>query len=181
MSDQVPDDSYDEGFDLVPAALQPPEGDIALALQEQAAATDAIVPDSPAPPVVGRTWALDPEAGRLLPPGAPVGINGVAAMRQAVEKVLRTSRGSSPVQGMDYGLDGADRQAEGQPFDHAAFADAEVRTRDALLGSLPWVLDVVNFDAFGDQASTQAFVSFQVVPEGDYEPITIDRFPLPST
>lgn len=169
----------DEGFPPEPPGSEPPEGDLELALQEEALGSDAIAPDSPPPPVAGRSWKLDLDAGRLLPGGGvPVPIYGTDAMRQAIEKALRTDRGSAAVQGEDYGLEDAEREAEGQPFDGAAFAELEERVRDALL-VLPWVLDVQEFDAEGDANSTTAEVSFRVVPEGDAEPIDFDRYPLP--
>jgi len=171
-----------EGFDIIPAEAEPPEGDDELALQEELVSTEADAPAAPAPPVVGRTYALDIDAGRLLPEGrAPASIQGPAAMRQAVEKALRTSRGSAAVQGDDYGREDADRDVEGQPFDDAAFADNEERIRDALL-ALPWVLAVQDFDVVEEpeDTATGAVVTFRVVPEGDDEPLDFDRFPLPT-
>lgn len=161
---------------------EPPEGDVELALQEELVASDAEAPLAPAPPVVGRTYRLDIESGRLQPEGvAPAPIFGEPAMRQAVAKALGTTRGSAAVQGDDYGLDDADREVEGQAFDAAAFADAEQRVRDCLLG-LPWVLDVQDYDVVEapEDTATGAVVRFRVVPEGDDEPIEFDRFPLPS-
>lgn len=171
-----------EVFDPAPADSEPPEGDVELALQEELAATDAPAPPAPTPPVVGRTYALDIGTGRLQPEGhAPRSITGEEAMRQAVAKALATPRGSAAVQGEDYGREAAERDAEGQPFDAAAFADLEEATRDALL-ALPWVLDVEDFDVTerpDDKSSTTALVTFRVVPEGDAEPLQFDRFPLP--
>jgi hypothetical protein len=172
----------DDGFDPMPAAAEPPEGDVELALQEEVAATDVVAPPASPPPVVGRSYHLDLATGRLQPEGhVPAAINGAAAMRQAIEKALRTPRGSAAVQGDDYGREEADRDAEGQPFDAAAFADLEDRTRDALL-VLPWVLAVQDFDVVEDleATATGAIVTFRVVPEGDDEPLLFDRFPLPS-
>jgi hypothetical protein len=169
----------DEGFPPDPPGSEPPEGDVELALQEEALGSDALAPDEPAPPVAGRSWKLNLDAGRLVPEGGPpAAIYGADAMRQAIEKTLRTDRGSAPVQGEDYGLEDAEREAEGQPFDGAAFAELEERVRDALL-VLPWVLDVQEFDAEGGPSTTTALVTFRVVPEGDAEPIDFDRYPLP--
>ena len=173
-----------DGFDLLPVEAEPPEGDLALALQEDAVADEGIEPVADAPPVVGRTWRLDLAAGRLAPEGRlPDVISGDAAMRQAVEKALRTSRGSAAVQGDDYGREEADQDAEGQPFDASEFADLEERVRDCLL-VLPWVLDVEDFTADEQLVagtSAAAIVSFRVVPEGEAEPLLIDRFPLPTS
>lgn len=171
----------DDGFEPLPAGSEPPEGEAELALLEELAGTEGVAPPASPPPVVGRSYALDLDAGRLLPEGhAPRSINGDAARRQAVEKALRTSRGSAAVQGDDYGREGADRDVEGQAFDAAAFAELEETTRDALL-VLPWVLAVQNFDVVEEpeDTSTGALVTFRVVPEGDPEPIDFDRFPLP--
>jgi hypothetical protein len=173
----------DDGFEPLPAYAEPPEGDDELALQEELAGTEGVAAPASPPPVVGRTYALDLVNCRLLPEGhAPMSINDDAARRQAVEKALRTSRGSAAVQGENYGREGADRDAEGQPFDAAAFAELEETTRDALL-VLPWVLAVQNFDVveIPEDTSTGALVTFRVVPEGDAEPIDFDRFPLPTT
>lgn len=172
----------DDGFDPLPADTEPPEGDDELALQEQLVGTDAAVTAISAPPVVGRTYQLDLETGRFTPEGhVPNSINGQEAMRQAIVKALSTSRGSSAAQGDDYGRENADRDAEGQPFDSAAFAETEESVRDCLLG-LPWVLAVEDFDVVEEpeQQSTTAVVSFRVVPEGDDESLRFDQFPLPS-
>lgn len=172
-------DFADEGFAPAPPGTEPPEGDVELALQEEALLTEAATPATSPPPVVGRTWRLDLAAGRLQPEGGlPLPIYGTDAMRQAVEKALRTERASAPVHGDDYGLEAADEQVEGQPFDAAAFADLEERVRDCLL-ALPWVLDVTNYRAEGSQALDVAVVSFRVIPEGDADPIDLNRFPLP--
>lgn len=172
----------DDGFDPLPAFAEPPEGDDELALQEELAGTESVAAPASPPPVVGRTYSLDLIVGRLLPEGrAPASINADDARRQAIEKALRTSRGSAAVQGEDYGREGADRDVEGQPFDAAAFAELEENVRDALL-VLPWVLAVQNFDVVEEveDTSTGALVTFRVVPEGDAEPIDFDRFPLPT-
>lgn len=172
----------DDGFDPLPAYAEPPEGDDELALQEELAGTESVSPASSSPPVVGRTYQLDLKTGRFQPEGyAPRTINGDEARRQAIEKALRTTRGSAAVHGDDYGRDNAERDAEGQPFDAAAFAELEETTRDALLG-LPWVLAVQNFDVVEEleDTSTGALVKFRVVPEGDAEPIEFDRFPIPN-
>lgn len=169
----------DEGYAPVAPASEPPEGAAELALQEEAVGTEALAPAAPPPPVVGRTWALDLATGRLQAEGVqPLAIYGADARRQAVEKCLRTDRGAAPVQGDDYGMEGAERQAGGQPFDGSAFAELGERVRDALLG-LPWVLAVEEFDADGSQDSTVAYVSFRVLPEGDLEPLDFDDYPLP--
>lgn len=169
-----------EGF--TPAATEPPEGDVELALQEDLAGTDAPAAATSAPAVVGRSYALDLETGRLQPEGrAPAPVHGEAAMRQAIVKALATSRGSAAVQGDGYGREDADRDVEGQPFDAAAFADLEDRTREALL-ALPWVLDVEDFDVVEEPelSSTGAIVTFRVVPAGQFAPVEFDRLPLPS-
>jgi hypothetical protein len=171
-------------FDIVPGATEPPEGDVELALQEDLLATESPAPAAPAPPVVGRTYKLDLVAGRLLPAGrAPASIYGAEAMRQAVEKVMRTPRGAAAAQGDDYGRETPDRDIEGQAFDDVAFAEAEESIRDAIL-ALPWVLAVEDFDAVetteDDDSGASALVTFRVVPEGDAEPIDFDRYPLPT-
>lgn len=174
--------AIDDGFDPLPAYAEPPEGDDELALQEQLAGSDAVAATAPPPPVVGRTYRLDLTAGRFVPAGhVPTSINGPAAMRQAVVKALATARGSAAVQGDDYGREDADRDAEGQPFDSAAFAELETTVRDCLL-VLPWVLAVEDFDVVEEpeQASTAAVVNFRVVPEGDEESIRFDHLPLPA-
>lgn len=164
----------DEGFDPVPALSEPPEGDRELALQEAAVGTASISPESPPPPTMGRTWAIDFEAGRLLGP-----IRGDTARRQAVEKALRTERGAAAIHDDDYGMEGAaDGGVDGSPFDAAKFAELEARVRDALL-ALSWVLDVIDFDAVGSLTSAYADVSFRVIPEGEVDPINFDRYPLP--
>jgi len=170
----------EDGFGLTPDYAEPPEGRDALAQQETAASTQPAAPAAAAPPVVGRTYALDVNTGRFQPAGQlPTSINGEPAMRQAIVKTLATSRGSAAVQGDDYGREAA----EGQPFDSASFAELEANTVDALL-VLPWVLSVEDFhvtetpDPSG--TSTGATVEFRVVPEGDDEPIQFDPFPLPS-
>lgn len=173
----------DDGFDPLPAVAEPPEGADELALQEQLAGTESVAAPASPPPVVGRTWALDLNLGRLLPAGrVPTAINGDPARRQAIAKALMTSRGSAAVQGDDYGREDADRDTEGQQFDAASFAELEDKTRDALL-VLPWVLAVQNFnvvEAPEDDTSTAAVVTFRVIPEGDAEPLDFDRFPLPT-
>lgn len=172
----------DDGFDALPAYAEPPEGADELALQEELVGTEGVAPPASPPPVVGRSYALDLRTGRFQPEGrAPRSINGTEARRQAVEKALRTPRGSAAVQGDDYGRENADRDIEGQPFDAAAFAEIEETIRDALL-VLPWVLAVQDFDVVEEpeQASTGALVTFRVVPEGDDEPLDFDRFPIPA-
>lgn len=174
----------EDGFPALSTYGEPPEGQDALAQQEAAAATEPTSPPVPAPPVVGRTYALDLQTGRFAPMGAlPTSINGEAAMRQAILKALTTSRGSAAVQGDDYGREAAERDAEGQPFDAASFATLEANTTDALL-ALPWVLAVEDFQVteYPDPTgtSTGAVVTFRVIPEGDEQPIQFDPFPLPS-
>lgn len=173
-------DTFSDDVEPFAPETEPPEGALELALQEEAAGTEAITVPEPAPTRVGRTYALDLGVGRFVPEGGqPLSIYGTAAMRQAVEKALRTDRGGSQVQGDDYGLEGAERTAEGQPFDASEFADLEERIRDALL-ALPWVLDVAQFDAVGSLNSSEALVTFRVIPEGDdAEPIDFNRYPLP--
>lgn len=164
----------DEGFEPVPATSEPPEGDRELALQEEAVGTAGVAPAAPPPPVVGRSWRIDFENGRIGPP-----IRGEAARRQAIEKALRTERGAADVHDDEYGMEGAaDEGVDGSPFDAAKFAELEERVRDALL-ALPWVLDVIDFEAEGSLVSTRADVTFRVIPDGDLDPIDFDRYPLP--
>lgn len=169
-----------DAFEPVPAGTEPPEGDVELALQEDALASAAVTPTADPPPVVGRTYAIDFEARRLLPVGeVPRIISGDAARRQAIEKCLRTERGSAAVHSDEYGLEGAEDLAHGQAFDSSEFAELEERVRDALT-AMPWVLDVTDFEAEQDPLDgSRALVDFRVVPDGDADQLQFSDFPLP--
>jgi hypothetical protein len=174
------DDS--DGFTPVPAGSEPLDGLEALALEEEQVGTDTPATITTSPPVVGRTYALDVRRGRLLPEdGEPMMLRGPAAQRQAIEKCLRTDRSASPVNDEVYGYDEAEREVEGQPFSAEAWGTMEERVRSALITSLPWVLEVEEFNAEQDpDDATLALVSFRVIPDGDeLDAIDFDRYPLP--
>lgn len=172
-------DFDDEGFSPIPPAAEPPEGALELALQEEAADSDAITPDPALPTVLGRSVAFDMSTGRFLPEGRqPAMLYGRDALRQRVEKCLRDERGLAAVHDDSYGLEGAYDQPSGEPFDGAEFADLEERYTDALV-ALPGVLAVEDFDAEGGLTADTAIVSFRVIPEDDtLDPLDFERVPV---
>lgn len=171
-----------EPFEPVAPGLEPPEGDVELALQEEALDTEGVVAPDDALVPLGRTPAYDFERRCFLPAGrSPLYLYGLDALRQNIEKALRTERGMADVHSDDYGFEGLHDLIDGNPFDASAFAEVEQRTRDALL-ALPRVLDVVDFNAEYAEGDDAVFVTFRVVPEGDdLDPIRFERVPLPVT
>ena len=124
-------------------------------------ADDLVVAAEPPPPV-GRTWAYDYVAGRMLSRGrGPVEVRGIATIKQWVEKCLRTDRGAHAIHPDEYGVEDP-FEPVGFALDSADMADYFDRVHDALTFH-PRIVDVRDFELDSDSDEEILEVRFTIV------------------
>lgn len=173
----------DEGFDLLPAATDPPTADQALTLEDTLADPDVLAADQDPPAPLGRAPAIDFVQRTFVPntAGGPLMLYGTDTLRQWVQKCVRTRRGENPACDPDFGMDKLFTDLiDGSPYDESAAAEFEGIMERALsvhpaIDSIDeWQIDYTD----GDDA---AFVRFLVIQTADGEdPLEID-VQLPAT
>lgn len=178
-------DTFDEGYEPIPAGLEPLNADDELALEEDLAVAGAqptlTVATGPPPPL-GRTPAIDFLAGTFVPfvSGGPLMLRGTATLSQWCEKCLRTRRGENPAVDGDFGVTVvAEDLIDGDVVDESAIAEAIDDWTEALLvhprvsGVEEWSIDYLD-------GTDYVNVSFRVIPEGDnVEQVVISNLELP--
>lgn len=172
-----------EAFAPFPVGIEPPDPEAELAAQEELEATTASAraPVTTLAPI-GRTYAMDLQAGRFTPDGLqPLTLRGADALRLNVEKILRTERGAAAVHTDEYGTEGVEDLIEGQAFESSEFAEYETRATEALLAR-PYILSVDNFDVAYAPGDDAVFVTMRVVGTGaggNTIAIDLDQVPIP--
>lgn len=168
-----PDDLAGE---LVPDEVPETDPDLALDEPPDAVAGDfAVAPPRP----FGKSWAFDfAGAARFVPVlgRGPLQTNGTDTVRFWIEKCLRTPRGSHPVHGPEYGVDGL----EGLIGSPGGDPDVALRVSEAVADALtfhPKVAEVRDFDLLFDPDEEVLELSFTVVLDDDDE-IAVSEFPI---
>lgn len=172
----------DEGFEIVPAGVEPVGAAEELALQDVLAAGSADVVERQAPPPLGRAPAYDFAERRFVPgqAGGPLTLTGMSQLAQWVEKCLRTRRGENPAVDPDFGVTilGEDL-LDGGVLDDSALGEAYEDWEQALLVH-PRIsaVEAMTISAHPDDD----FILFttRVTPEGlGDEVLAIDELLLP--
>lgn len=175
----------DEGFELVPAGIEPLEADEELALEEAlagGAGDDPLVVQRQQPPPLGRTPAYDFVERTFVPgqAGGPLTVSGLDALRFWIEKCLRTRQGENPAVDPGFGVTiMAEDLLDGGVLDDSALAEAYEDWERALLVH-PRIssVEAISIDAQDDDDAV--YVTLRVVPEGlGDEVLAIDDLPLP--
>lgn len=169
----------DEGFEPLPAQVEPPEAGEELRLQDalaQGGGGVTLSVEAPAP--IGRAPAYDFHNRRLIPDaaGGPLMTRGSETLAVWVEKCLRTRRGENPAVDPSFGLDltAEDILAEGEPFDDASTAEYLAGVERALLLH-PRITAVTDLAVDTDPDDDAVFITLRVAIDGDdRDPLTIE-------
>jgi Protein of unknown function (DUF2634) len=175
--DLTPPEALEELQPVDPDVVTPEE---ALAASEAGvlAEDEATVIIEEAPPPLGQAIAMDFESHSIIADGhGPKLVRRQLALRQWIEKCLRTHRGAHPIHPEGYGMNEAINDLLGQSAGVVSLGEVEEEIREALLFH-PSISDVTNFQvaiANPDEVTGDATgeLSFLVVQnDGSVLPLT---------
>lgn len=160
----------DEGFPVFATDTEPPDPGTELALQEDlAAGVDTAEAQDATPAPLGRSYAFDFAARRLVPgaAGGPLMTFGLDTLAVHIEKTLRQRQGENPACDKNVGVTILPEDLlDGGPFDAGAVAEYEASAVRGLLTDAR-IVDVAEFAVVYDEDAQATLVSFRAVPEGD--------------
>jgi hypothetical protein len=184
MADET---ELDEGYSPTPAVSSPPDVDLELDLQDQAADDVGAVVAAPEPPPLGTSPAYDFIRGAFIPSaaGGPLMIRGLATLAQWCEGCLHTVQGENPAVDPSYGL----RQSlesiflTGAPLDGTEIAEAEDVITEAFTQH-PRIAEVLDFAVDYTEGDDVVYLSYTIPTEGDdeeddeQEPLVANALPV---